>query len=66
MRPMQDEQIVEMAGGQWVGVQKCVGSERLVMFRDPVTGSTCCLPAEEVSVAAVRAKLEMKRAEFRA
>ena len=50
--------IVEYAGAEWVGVQEGVpGQESLAMFNVP-NGSTLSLPLLEVSVAAVREKLE--------
>jgi hypothetical protein len=34
------------------------------MFRDPLTGSTCSLPEDGLTIAGVRAKLEAKRELF--
>lgn len=57
------ERIVELSGAQWLGVDRNFAP--LVMFRDPVTKSTCALPEADLTVTAVLAKLESKRAEFR-
>ena len=54
-----EERVVELAGAQWLGAW-----EGLVLFRDPLTGSTCSSPLAVFSVAAVVAKLESKRKEF--
>jgi hypothetical protein len=57
------QRIVELAGAQWVGVQKSdVGP--FIIFRDPVCGSTCMLRERGLSIPGVLAKLESKRAEF--
>lgn len=56
---MKAEQIVIAGGAQWVGE---MGG--LVLFRDPVTGSTCSLPQSYISVALVKAKCNSKRREF--
>jgi hypothetical protein len=53
------ERIIELANAQWVGLW-----EGMVLFRDPITGSTCSLPEETLSVPGVVAKLKSKRAEF--
>jgi hypothetical protein len=53
------ERIIELADAQWVGLW-----EGMVLFRDPLTGSTCSLPEETLSVSGVMAKLVSKRAEF--
>lgn len=55
--------IVEVAGAQWLGLQE-TNDVSLVMFRDPVTGSSCALSEQGFSAAVVSAKLESKRAEF--
>lgn len=52
--------IVESAGAQWMGVM----NETIVLFRDPVTGSSCSLPLTRISVPLVREKLEEKRKLF--
>jgi hypothetical protein len=57
-----NERIVELAGAQWVGVDRNLKPH--VMFRDPVTGSTCSLPEDGLTVMGVKAKLDAKRAEF--
>jgi len=53
------ERIVELASAQWLGKW-----EGHVMFRDPVTGSSCCLPERGLTVSSVLAKLKAKRKEF--
>jgi hypothetical protein len=57
-----NERIIELAGAQWVGVDRNL--KPLVMFRDPVTGSTHAVPEEGITVAKVQAKLAAKRAAF--
>lgn len=54
------------AGAQWVGLQsqRHIDDGPLVIFRDPITGSTCSLRAADVTVSAVLAKLKSKRKEF--
>jgi hypothetical protein len=56
------ERIVELSGAQFVGIDR--NNKPLVLFRDPVTGSTCALLEEGITVAKVQAKLTAKRAEF--
>lgn len=56
------ERIIELGGAQWVGVDRNL--KPLVLFRDPLTKTTCSLPEDGLTVAAVHAKLESKRAEF--
>jgi hypothetical protein len=57
------QRIVELAGAQWVGVQKSdVGP--WIIFRDPVCHSTCMVLERGLSIPGVLAKLESKRAEF--
>jgi hypothetical protein len=53
------QQIVELAEAQWLG-----GWCGQVLFRDPVTGSSCSLPEATLTVAGIREKLKAKRAEF--
>lgn len=57
-----EQRIVELAGGQWIGFDRNVRS--WVLFRDPVTHSTCGVLEEGLTVASVQAKLATKRAEF--
>lgn len=54
-----EERIVELVGAQWLGRW-----EGQILFRDPVTGSSCSLPEENFSAAGVLAKLASKRKEF--
>lgn len=54
-----EERIVEQADGQWLGRW-----EGNILFRDPVTGSSCSLPEQGLTVCSVTAKLESKRREF--
>jgi hypothetical protein len=56
------ERIIELAGAQWVGVDRNL--KPLVIFRDPITRTTCALPEAGLTVARVQAKLAAKRAEF--
>ncbi len=61
------ERTIELSGAEWVGVQ--AGSRTaggpLVMFRDPVTGSTLALPDDEaLTVQAVIAKMKSSREKF--
>jgi len=53
------EQIVELTDGQWLGTW-----EGHILFRDPVTGSSCSLPEKDLTVSSVVAKLRSKRKEF--
>jgi hypothetical protein len=53
------KRIVELAQAQWMGEW-----ESMILFRDPVTGSTCSLPQKGLTVDRVLAKLESKREEF--
>lgn len=53
------EGIVELTDGQWLGMW-----EGHVLFRDPVTGSSCSLPEQGLTVSSVTAKLQSKRKEF--
>jgi hypothetical protein len=57
--PTIPKQIVELAEAQWLG--QWSGQ---VLFRDPVTGSSCSLPEATLTVAGIREKLMEKRAEF--
>jgi hypothetical protein len=57
---MTSEQIVIQAGAEWVGLQ----SGKLVLFREPQTGSTCSLLESGLTVAAVEEKMQSKRREF--
>lgn len=54
-----EERVVELAGAQWLGMW-----EGFVLFRDPLTCSTCSSPVAGFTVAGVLAKLESKRKEF--
>jgi hypothetical protein len=54
------QQIVEAAGAQWVGIM----NQSLVIFRDPLTRSTCAAPLAGLSIRTVLAKLKLKRKEF--
>jgi hypothetical protein len=53
------QQMVELAEAQWLGLWS-----GQVLFRDPVTCSSCSLPEATLTVAGIRKKLESKRAEF--
>ena len=53
------QQIVERAKAQWLG--RWSGH---VLFRDPVTGSSCSLPEDTLTIDGIRKKLKEKRAEF--
>jgi hypothetical protein len=53
------EKIVERAEAQWLG--RWSGQ---VLFRDPVTGSSCSLPEATLTVDGILKKLQEKRAEF--
>jgi hypothetical protein len=55
------QKIVELAEAQWLG--RWSGQ---VLFRDPVTGSSCSLPEDTLTIEGVRKKLHAKRAEFAA
>lgn len=57
------EQIVARAAAQWVGRQRSLRGI-LILFRDPVTKSTCALPENGLTLAGVLAKLKAKRCEF--
>jgi len=58
------ERIIELAEAQWVGRWDSERDGRLVLFRDPISGSTLALPEEGLTVRSVVAKLESKRKEF--
>jgi hypothetical protein len=60
---MKPEIVIEQAQAQWMGRMDTTKG-KLVMFRDPLTGSSCALPEEGLTVASVLAKLESKRREF--
>lgn len=53
--------IVEEAGGEWRGIQEA--QRAVILFNEPVTRNTLALLPEDVTVEAVRAKLQacMKR-----
>ncbi len=53
------ERIIELTDGQWLGRW-----EGHILFRDPVTGSSCSLPEHGLTVSCVLAKLTAKRKEF--
>lgn len=55
--------IIEKAQAQWLGLQES-HKGHIVLFRDPVTGSSCALPEKGLTVASVVRKLESKRQEF--
>src|SRR6266853_1113381 len=57
------QQIVEMAGAQWVGVQETLGVP-LVCFRDPITKTTLGLVEDRLTVFVVIARLEAARRKF--
>jgi len=58
-----EQRIIELAGAQWVGLQR-TDSGILYLFRDPVTGSSCSLPEQGLTVSSVLAKLQAKREQF--
>jgi hypothetical protein len=63
MTVSKSERIIELAGAQWVGVQD-TDYGPLVMFRDPVTGSTLALPEDSFPVADVVDRMLEARARF--
>ena len=58
------QQITELAGGRWCGVQQ-TDSDPIMIFCDPITGSSCALPAEGFSVDGVIAAMKAACARFR-
>jgi len=54
---------VEQAGAGWVGIQDGK-RELLVLFNDPISHNTIALRVEDVSAAAVRAKIQESREQF--
>lgn len=57
------ERIIELSGGQWVGIQK-TDDGPVVLFRDPVTGSTCGVSEDSLTVSAAQARMTEKRVLF--
>ena len=57
------EQIIELAGGQYVGIQKTDGVP-LVLFRDPVSGTCLALRETILAVDAVISKMQEAREVF--
>lgn len=52
------KQIVEHAGGKYVGIQDCCGEmDDLVLFNSVVTGSTLAVPLGELSLSSIQARL---------
>jgi hypothetical protein len=62
---LEAQPIVEAAGAQWVGIQENPKGEPLVMFRDPQTGNDLALAQSQLSIAAVKARMEESRSIFR-
>lgn len=60
---MTTEMIIAKTEAQWMGRMESPKG-RIVLFRDPLTGSSCVLPELGITVAAVVAKLRAKRKEF--
>lgn len=63
------KRFVREGGGQWLGIQRHagrLGPSEIVLFRDPVTGSTCSLFSSACNDAEdVRYALHRKREQFR-
>jgi hypothetical protein len=60
---MRSQKIIEISGGQWVGVQQTL-DRPIVMFRDPVTGSTLALHEDALTISGVKALMLQSRAQF--
>lgn len=64
MTPSSLKSIIEKAGARYLGVRG-LGEYERAYFNDPVTKSTLALPPAQVTVAAVKKKLEESRKAFK-
>jgi len=55
---------VEVAGGQYVGVQEVEGMDSLVLFNSPKTGSTLAVKESNFTSVAVQNRIEQHESEW--
>jgi hypothetical protein len=55
---------VEVAGGQYVGIQECEGLDSLILFNSPKTGSTLAVKESNFTSVAVQNRIEQHESEW--